>query len=94
MMLFFNQILIQGMDPARAKIGHRESPHLRNPSSFFRQDGQSYKPNAQKMILNHVGRSIVTFGFIPKLNIWNILDVFFLLRHLGMFSCNFYGSIM
>ena len=45
------------------------------------------------MIKKHVGRSVVTFGSIPKSNFWRVFDVFLdlvILPYFNAISMDFY----
>ena len=83
MLLFFGQIR-PGADQGGAKIGHGDKKLLLQTGRLQQQT------KCIAMIKKHVGRSVVIFGSIPKLNFWRVFDIFLDLVIFANFKCNFY----
>ena len=85
-LLFFGQIR-PGADTGRGQIRSWGSPSSKN---FLLQTGRLQQQiKCIAVILKHVGRSVVIFGFIRKSNFWRVFWRLFRLSNLGVFWCNF-----
>ena len=90
-LLFFGQIR-QGADPGRGKNRSRGVPFFRK---LLLQTGRlQQQTECIAVIYEHVGRSVVIFGSIPKSNFWRVFDVFLDLVKFALFnaiSIDFYA---
>ena len=90
-LLFFGQIR-PGADPGRGKNRSRGVPFFNKP---LLQTGRlQQQTECIAVILKHVGRSVVIFGFIRKSNFWRVFDVFLdlvILVYFNAISIDFYS---
>ena len=90
-LLFFGQIR-PGADPGRGQNRSRGVPFFKE---LLLQTGRlQQQTECIAVILKHVERSVVIFGFIQKSNFWRVFDVFLdlvILVYFNAISIDFYS---
>ena len=89
-LLFFGQIC-PGVDPGLGKNRSQGVPFFKE---LLLQTGRlQQQTECLAVIYNHLGRSVVIFGFIRKSNFWRVFDVFLdlvILVYFNAISIDFY----